>query len=174
MMEHKAFLFDYEEFEYELLSVLQNALATNECSALISFIQNNIDSLTDPFEGDPLTDDWERMIEREDAHQYGDVALTKYYDPTDDVGLGLGWQNVQELIPTERSTSPILGSIVRANENPFDPGKMGTYFQSKRQVAENLEFLRHLAEQESSEELDEAIDLLQQAFRLEKGLFITF
>ncbi|GAA4441632.1 hypothetical protein [Bremerella cremea] len=174
MMEHKAFIFDYEKFEHELLPLLQNALSTNECSSLISFIQQNMDSLTDPYEGEPLNDDWEGMIETEDAYQYGDFALTKYYDPTDDIGLGSAWQNIQEFIPADRTTSPILGSVVGANEDPFDPGKMGAYFQSKEQVAENLEFLQQLVEQHSSEELDEAIDLLQQASQSQKGLYVTF
>ena len=74
-MEHKAFIFDYGQFERELLPVLHDALASGECRALISFIRRNIDSLTDPSEGEPLTDDWEGMIEMKDAHQYGDFAL---------------------------------------------------------------------------------------------------
>lgn len=173
-MEHKAFLFDYRKFEYELLPVLQDALLINECNTLICFIQQNIDFLTDPYEGVPLNDDWKGMIETEDAHQYGDFALTRYYDPTDDIGLGMSWQNIRELIPTERPTSPILGSFIGPDGNPFDPGKMGAYFQSQQQVAENLEFLKKLAGQDSSEVLEEAIALLKQAFQSKRGLYITF
>ncbi|MCA9014303.1 MAG: hypothetical protein KDA77_03130 [Planctomycetaceae bacterium] len=173
-MKHKAFIFDHVIFEDELLPVLRNALATNECSALICFIRQNIDSLTDPYEGVPLAEDWEEMIETKDAHQYGDFALTKYYAPTDDIGLGSTWQTVQELIPDDRSSSPILGSIVGINEAPFDPGKMGSYFQSNRQVAESLEFLRHITQQHSLEEVDKAVNLLKRAFQSKKGLYVTF
>ena len=173
-MEHKAFIFDYDRFERELLLVLRDALATNECSALISFIRQNIDSLTDPFEGEPLADNWEGMIETEDAHQYGDFALTKYYDPSDDIGLGSVWQTVQEYVPADRSISPILGCIVGSSEGPFDPGKMGSYFQNNEQVAESLEFLQQLAQQHCSEEVAEAVNLLERAFQSHKGLYVTF
>jgi hypothetical protein len=174
MIEHKAFIFDYERFERELLPVLRYALATNDCSALISYIRQNIDSLTDPYQGKPLTDDWEGMIETEDAHQYGDFALTKYYNPTDDIGLGSAWQTIQDFIPADRSSSPILGTIIGSIDDPFDPGKIGAYFQSKGQVAENLEFLQQLAQQHSLEELDKAVELFQRASQLHKGLYVTF
>ena len=48
MMEHKAFIFDYGQFDRELLSILEDALATNDCSAVIAFIRRNIESITDP------------------------------------------------------------------------------------------------------------------------------
>ncbi|TWT29251.1 hypothetical protein [Blastopirellula retiformator] len=174
MMEHKAFIFDYQKFEQELLPILQDALATGECSALISFIQQNIESLTDPYEGEPLEDDWEGMIETEDAHQYGDFALTKYYDPTADIGLGSAWESVQEIVPDDRRSSPILGLIVGSDNDPFDPGKMGSYFQSNGQVSESFGFLQQLAQEHSSEEVNEAVELLQRATQAQKGLYVTF
>src|SRR5579859_5274373 len=48
------------------------ALVTGDCAGLVSFINANLDSLRDPYEGEPLGTDWEGMIETQDAHQYGD------------------------------------------------------------------------------------------------------
>lgn len=130
-MEHKAFLFDYASFERELRSQLEQALANGNVAPLESFINANLRSLRDPYEGLPLGEDWRARIESEDAHQYGDLALTKYYLPTDDIGLGLGWERVQNLIAAARlAVSPILGTIVGPQANPFDPAKLGSYFQS--------------------------------------------
>lgn len=174
MMEHKAFIFDYEKFEQELLPLLREDLATNDCKGVIAFIRLNIESLTDPYEGDPLVEDWEDMIETPDAHQYGDFALTKYYALTDDIGLGSSWQAIQELVANDQGISPILGSVVGTSGDPFDPGKMGSYFQSNEQVKESLEYLQQLAQQKSSEEMNEAIDLMKQVSQSQKGLYVTF
>src|SRR5262245_4292434 len=130
MMEHKAFIFDYEPFERELLPLLKEGLLTNHCNGVITFIRQNVESLTDPYEGEPLEEDWEDMIETPDAHQYGDFALTKYYAPSNDIGLGYSWQAIQDVIDTDRNVSPILGAVVGNPDDPFDPGKMGAYFQS--------------------------------------------
>ncbi|QDT66000.1 hypothetical protein [Calycomorphotria hydatis] len=173
-MEHKAFLFNYEQFEHELLPKLRDALTSTDCSELISFIKFNLATLSDPYEGEQLTPDWESLLETKDVHQYGDFALTKYYDPADDIGLGTIWQQIQELMPLSRSSSPILGITVGTADDPFDPGKMGSYFQSKSQVQDSLDHLCQLAQKHSSEELNEAIDLLQTASRQQLGLYVTF
>jgi len=173
-MEHKAFLFEYDQFEAELLPVLLKALQGHECSLLIAFIQHNIECLCAPYEGEPLTTTWESMMETKDAHQYGDFALTKYYNPTADIGLGLIWQHVQKILPTNQVTSPVLGSLVGADEPPFDPGKMGPYFQSHVQVFENCQLLQELRLYHSTCEIDEAVNMLEQALQARKGLYVTF
>lgn len=174
MMEHKAYLFDYARWERELLPILQVALKSGDCGMLVAFIHQNAGSLTDPYEGEPLDDDWEAMLESKDPHQCGDFALTKYYRPDSDIGLGLDWQAVHDLGPSDRGTSPILGSIVGPNDSPFDPGKMGSYFQDPQEVVENLAFLRQLCERRRFNELDRAIVLLQSAVDLPCGLYVTF
>lgn len=174
MMEHKAFIFDYQKFEQELLPLLKDGLATGECSSLILFIQQNLGSLTDPYEGEGLDDDWEETIESEDPHQYGDFALTKYYDPTNDIGLGSAWQSIQEVLPDNQRISPILGLIVGDARNPFDPGKMGAYFQNAGQVSGSLIFLQRLVQEHPSEEVNEALELLLRVSQSQKGLYVTF
>jgi hypothetical protein len=174
MMEHKAFVFDYHPFEQELLPILSEALNSNDCTQLIRFIQSSLSSLTDPYEGEPLTIGWEDLIETADAHQYGDLALTKYYDPKHDIGLGAGWNSVQELMPLELTTSPILGHLIGPQSNLFDPGKLGSYFQSQNQVQESIHLLSKVAHHNLSPKLDEAVQVLEQALRCKKGLYVTF
>ena len=131
-MEHKAFLFEFEQFEHELLPILQAALATNDCAELVAFIRRSVASLKDPYEGAPLKEGWQTMIETPDAHQYGDIALTKYYDPADDRGLGSSWEQIQTIVASDPGVhiSPILGSVIEKSNAVFDPGKMGSYFQN--------------------------------------------
>lgn len=174
MMEHKAFVFDYQPFEQELLPMLEDALISNDCTELIRFIRLNLDNLSDPYEGEQLTKDWESLIVVADAHQYGDFALTKYYDPKLDTGLGAGWNSVQELIPPGQTISPILGRFIGPHANPFDPGKLGSYFQSEHQVQESIHRLRNVARQNLPSTLVEAVQMLEQAQQDKKGLYITF
>ena len=176
MMEHRAFLFDYQQFANELLPILEDALAATDCSALIAFIQQHFNVLTDPYEGSPLARDWEEYVEMPDAHQYGDFALTRYYDPANDIGLGSSWEPVQDLIATDPdiTTSPILGSVIGPSDRPFDPGKMGAYFQSEAQVEVSFEYVLRLSRQISIAKVNEAVELLKRASRSRKGLYVTF
>src|SRR5262245_50929549 len=80
-MGHKAFVVDYEAFADQLSDILKTALVTNNDDDLVHFIEANISSLKDPYEGDPLDSSWEDLVETKDAHSYGDIALTKFYDP---------------------------------------------------------------------------------------------
>jgi hypothetical protein len=72
--EHKAYAFAYKPFSTELKPVLEAALASGNCRELIDFIERERSNLTDPYEGEPLGDDWEQLMEFKDAHQYGDFA----------------------------------------------------------------------------------------------------
>ncbi|MEW4453011.1 hypothetical protein AB1L30_10065 [Bremerella sp. JC817] len=174
MMEHKAFIFKYDLFEAELLPILRDALQGHECNELVSFIRQNFDFLSDPYEGEPLRSSWDSMIETRDTHQFGDFALTKYYDPADDIGLGTMWETVQKYVPDNRAMSPILGSFIGTNEAPFDPGMLGSYFQSHEQVTESRRFLNLLARERFSSELIEAFDMLDRAYQSQEGLYVTF
>jgi hypothetical protein len=176
MMEHKAFLFDYDSFDRELRAILEDALRSGDHSRLVSFINANLGDLRDPYEGEPLNAGWEAMIEMQDPHQYGDFALTKYYNPTADIGLGAAWENLQELIANDPALteSPILGSTIGPQDDPFDPGKMGSYFQSAQQVRQNRRYLLDLAKKGQTEDLKRAIQMLDQAAGAETGLYVTF
>ena len=175
-MEHKAFLFDYGGFDRELRSILEEALRSGRTDRLIDFIEANRKSLKDPYEGAPLAANWQEQIETKDPHQFGDFALTKYYDPSTDIGLGPKWDEAQRAIPfdPQRRESPVLGMTVGPSNSPFDPGKMGAYFQSEQQARRNAEYVSRLAQGKSSEVLTETAQMLSEASRMNRGLYVTF
>jgi len=128
-MIHKAFVFEYDAFQSDLRAKLEQSLQTGDVEPLQEFIQSNRSRITDPYEGEPLADDWESLIESKDAHKYGDFALTRYYDPREDIGLGADWDRVDDLVGSE-GTAIVLGTPFGPSDNPFDPGKMGSYLQT--------------------------------------------
>jgi hypothetical protein len=134
-MEHKAYLFDWGAFEREVRAILEQALRSQIGSAMVEFIAEHVAAIKDPYEGEALGPEWEQMLEAKDVHQYGDFALTKYYDPTADIGLGHEWETSQEaLAKLGFDASLVLGVVVGTDGNPFDPGKLGSYFQSEWMV----------------------------------------
>ena len=176
-MEHKAFLFDFSSFNNELRSLLESALSTGDCAQLIDFINTNMDSIKDPYEGETLDSNWETMLEFRDAHQYGDFALTKYYEPSEDIGLGLEWESIQAcLLNGLGSGEAVLGKPVGPDDNLFDPGKQGSYFQDEGQVRDNLESLMRLQQSapDSKDVLSPLVEILQKAANAGEGLYITF
>jgi hypothetical protein len=177
-MEHKAFVLDYEAFANQLSDILRTALVTNNDDDLAHFIEANISSLKDPYEGDPLDSSWQDLVETEDAHTYGDFALTKFYDPVSDIGLGYNWEGVQNLLNDVSSGlgAAILGSPFGPANNHFDPGKMGSYFQTPSEVQKSLSLLTNLVQQkpELSAGLSGAIEMVRQAAENGKGLYVTF
>lgn len=87
-MEHKAYIFDYDSFKIQLIPTLIDALKNNNKENLINFIQYNIKDLKDP--DDILTVDevWQNIKQDGDIDELGDLALTKFYDSSEDIGLG--------------------------------------------------------------------------------------
>jgi hypothetical protein len=173
-MTHKAFVFDYEAFESELKEILEAALDLNEIEGLENFITLNINSLTDPYEGECLSENWDVMLEYRDPHEYGDFALTKFYNPIEDIGLGYDWIEIQDLLSGEYIS--ILGNLIGKDNNYFDPGKMGSYFQSLRMVTENKSKIDILMNNKSAyiASLAPVACMFDAAIVLNKGLYISF
>lgn len=175
-MSHKAFVFDHAAFASELEPILLRALETGDANPVRDFILRNRAAICDPDEGELLDDSWEQSLERRDVHEYGDFALAKFYDPSDDIGLADQWEDVQSLVAAGPvlGWSPILGSVIGSEDDPFDPGKMGSYIQSPAQVVRSIEVLRRIAEGTSSGALDAAIAMLATAVSNKQGLYVTF
>jgi|SRR5690554_900920 len=175
--EHKAFIFDYDLFDQELRPLLERCLETGSIAPLKAFIDGDKRRFSDPYEGDALDDGWESYIEEVDPHQYGDFALTKYYQPSKDGGVGQNWEELQSLIADGQQISPFLGTPVGPSDNYFDPGKMGSYFQSPRDVKSSFERLRAFEEKVPAylrDDFQKYLDLLAGAISSGKGLYITF
>jgi hypothetical protein len=173
-MEHKAFLFDFERFNLELRPLLEVSLGCGSCLGLKNFIEEHFEQLCDPYEGEPLRSGWEAMLEAHDPHQYGDFALTKYYDPLADIGLGHDWESLQAIVAAlVEAGSPILGITVGPYNDPFDPGKMGSYFQSEELVLQNLRSVEG-AYAEKPEEIGPPLAMLKAAADAGTGLYVTF
>ncbi|WP_146259908.1 hypothetical protein [Pseudomonas sp. URMO17WK12:I2] len=178
-LEHKAFVFDFYRFRGELKPILESSLRSGDTHSLFEFIVANKDILVDPYQGEALDESWEDMIEERDAHQYGDFALTKYYSPLEDQGLGVEWEGLQELMPHSAnvSFSPFLGAPIVVGEEIFDPGKMGAYFQSESEVVESLSVLTAFESVVPKNYIDGFVRfkcLLERAIDEGRGIYITF
>jgi hypothetical protein len=172
-MLHKAFVFDERAFRAELRDPLKRALRDGDVAPLRAFIETHRDRLSDPYEGEPLGHDWESQIEYKDAHQYGDFALTRYYQPAEDHGLGDDWQEVGELLEEHGLSEEIL---LGTPLDDFDPGKQGSYFQDPATVSENLRKLDEIIHSEPAltARLAHLRAMLDAAARRAMGLYVTF
>ena len=110
-MEHKGYAFDWHKFEAELKPVLIGALETGEIQNLVQFIEKNREQLTDPYDGMSLKSNWQLMLANQDAHECGDYALTKYYDVSEQMGVGYAWIEVSDRLPKEASRA-LLGEAL--------------------------------------------------------------
>lgn len=183
-MHHKAYSFDYRAFCSELRSVLENALVGGDIDELRRFIATNLRFLKDPNEGKPLSLAWESLVEPKDEHQYGDLALTKFYEPLEAVGLGYDWMGwthrmgINDLLNVELGDGQMitLGQPCGLPENYFDPGKSGSYFQSPELVKENLGLLDELLRNKPSvaPKLRKVQAMLRSAVSANRGLHVTF
>lgn len=170
-MSHKAFVFDAAAFERELRAILAQALAAGDVAPLRAFIEANRAALSSPDAGTELDDDWEAQIEFPDAERYGDLALTKYYDPNADIGLGDDWLATSELLAARGLGEALtLGTPLPG----FDPGKQGSYFQSPAQVSANLRALGELLGREPALASDLAPLRAMLDEGRDAGLYVTF
>ncbi|HEY9692878.1 MAG TPA: hypothetical protein V6D15_11765 [Oculatellaceae cyanobacterium] len=176
--DHKAFVFDYNSFERELKSIIEDAIDTGSYEDLERYIIANLNFLKDPHEGESLSEDWKEMLEyQENPDQYGDFAMTKFYNPAEDVGLGHEWADAQSILSNEfEDSSIVLGTPIERNAVFFDPGKMGSYFQSSNMVIENKQKIDILIKQkpEYAKILEPVTYMFECAIAVNKGLYITF
>src|SRR5262245_51807623 len=127
---HKAYAFDWLGFQQdELPGVLSSALETSDTSGLLAYVERNRESLTDPYEGEPLEEGWQDKLGNRDVHEFGDYALTRFYDPNADCGLAYCWNRLDEALFWEVDREALLGSPFGPRHNRFNPGRYGSYFQ---------------------------------------------
>ncbi len=178
-MSHKAFVFDYNSFSSQFLGILLESLEKINKEKLIDFIQQNIENIQHPDEGLSVDSLWQNLIKVGDVQEYADFALTKFYYSDDDIGLDYEWQDVEKILNEEfllDSNLILLGRTICFADNCFDPGRMGSYFQSFDEVQENLKIIKKYLEQkpEFLNSLQVLIGMFQNAVIKQQGLYITF
>jgi hypothetical protein len=168
-MEHKAYAFDWSAFEFDLHPLLLDALTAKDTAELAAFIDQHLAELSDPYEGQPLSADWRDMLGNRDVHEYGDDALTRFYDPADCWGIGYEWTRLSDELP-QPAANAMLGFPVGPAENLFDPGRYGSYFQTPGRVRESLAALQP----HGCPELARYLELLERCLAERCGVYVTF
>lgn len=169
-MQHKAFRFDWEAFDAELRERLHNALLTNDPAQLSLYINSATDAFSDPYEGETLTADWMQVLsDQSDVHEISDYALTRFYDPTADFGIGAAWIVIDESLDAIQRNA-LLGQTIGPATNPFDPGKMGSYFQTPSDVVQSRSILQNV----NDDRLAAFADLLDKCASSGHGVYVTF
>ncbi|MDB5341556.1 MAG: hypothetical protein JWN70_7175 [Planctomycetaceae bacterium] len=168
-MSHKAYAFDWLCFDVELAPLLRCALSTNDRAPLVEFIHRERLNLTDPYEGQPLSIDWESTLEKGDVQELGDLAITRYYNVVEDYGLGDSWIALSDALPGEDANA-LLGTPFCEGERYFDPGYQGAYFQSPTMVRQFYSILRS----NMLSELASYVALLAHCASKDIGVYVTF
>src|SRR5437016_6313326 len=142
--QHRAFPVDCAGFIAELAPILYRSLETGNVEPLARFIDEHRARLLEPDEWEPLDENWRDQVEPLDAHQLGDLALTAYYDPTSDIGLGTAWEDVFNDLARETDSDTdqlFFGEPFGPPGNEFNPGKLGSFFRSWETVHRQRERL---------------------------------
>ncbi len=166
-MNHKAFAFDWNAFQRHLAPLLHEALESGSVAELVRFIESHRQSITDPYEGDPLPEDWTAVMENRDVQDHADIALTLYYSPRADFGIGESWCGFSRGFPARQS---LLGEPFGPSDNLFDPGRMGAYFQTSDAVSSSLRILKA----DDRPELSDFVELLELCSAEGMGVYVTF
>ena len=166
-MSHKAFSLDWERFADELRPLIEAALRTNDDSSIREFIARH--NCCDPNDGEALGEAWVERSPDCNVQDLADIALTAFYQPANDFGLGDEWRTIGVHFSDE-ARAALLGNPLAAGAIAFDPGLMGSYFQSPEQARRSLRIVEKL------EALTQTpfIAGLRAAAHGERGLYVTF
>jgi hypothetical protein len=168
-MSHKAFAFDWWGFDSDLAPIMLTALEADTGTYLGEFIERERDRLTDPYEGEPLRADWQRLLEAGDVQELADFALTRYYSVREDHGVGGAWLRLSDSLSDAQSEA-LLGTPTGSRERLFDPGRLGSYFQSPPAVRRSLATLSDL----EAKEVQPFRELLKCCDAQGLGIYVTF
>ena len=160
---HKAFVFDEAAFRRELAPILDR----HDDTALENFISDHRAELRDPETGTALELSWREKPENEGRGRRAALALTAYYDPTANIGLGNAASKyrfaLMDLYPEGRVF--VAGGSLGVPEG---------YFQSAPYVAESTAILERLRSDFplKADVIDPVLAMLQTAATASRGLYI--
>jgi hypothetical protein len=189
-MEHKSFLFNTSAFTKELSEIILTAGETDNEKLLISFINQNLNDLKSPYSGEELTAEWIEELETEDIQELADFAMTKYYNPDEELGLSYSWEllleSFDELDLKFNNEYYILGKSLDSENFTLDPGRMGLGFIDSQQISsihkELITLKQNFINIFETESLDkeviqayeELIEIYEEAKESNCGLLMTF
>lgn len=168
-MSHKAYAFDWQGFIAGLAPCLNWALENDQRELLCKFVRDNLSDCSNPYDGAPLNDDWQSLLSEGDVQELADFALTKYYLPDSDFGLGRDWLSLTGTLSALQNAA-LLGSPFGPPSHLFDPGRQGSYFQSEAEVERSLGALSACA----NETIQVWRACLANMPADRKGLYVTF
>jgi hypothetical protein len=189
-MEHKSFLFNTSAFTKELSEIILTAGETDNEKLVISFINQNLNDLKSPYSGEELTSEWIEELETEDIQELADFAMTKYYNPDEELGLSYSWEllleSFDELDLKFNNEYYILGKSLDSENFTLDPGRMGLGFIDSQQISsihkELISLKQNFINIFETESLDkeviqayeELIEIYEEAKESNCGLLMTF
>ena len=166
---HRAFQFEWESFFSELAPLLAQALTQDSVESLRLFVEGNLHHCSSPYDGEPLDADWLSSMEVGDIQEYADFALTKYYEPANDFGVGSVWQELTDsLVPRQRKA--LLGEPFGPASQLFDPGRQGSYFQTPLEIKQSIQSLANSGRTELAAFHKSLLSVASNG----KGLYVTF
>jgi hypothetical protein len=168
-MAHKVFAFDWAPFDDDLAPVLLAALDADDGAELAEFIDHEWPRLTDPYEGEPLSADWRARLETGELQELADFALTQYYRVRENHGIGAAWLGLSGSLTPEQSAA-LLGAPFGVRGRLFDPGRLGSYFQSPATVGKSHAAIAGLA----ALEVEPYRALLAECASRRLGVYVTF
>lgn len=169
-MSHKAYAFDWRTFkDDELHRILLESLKTGDTAAIANYIEAHREEIKDPY-GGPIEQGWQATLGDLDVHEYGDLALTRFYDPADDRGIGDSWLAVDAMLE-EQDRTALLGCPLGEARREFDPGRQGSYFQTPGQVVESLRRVERVGH---TDVLQSYTQLLRACAVSGLGVYVTF
>ena len=176
-MTHRAYPFDYGLFSQTFKPVLLDALDSGSAVLLAQFIDENYRQLRSPYDGSPVFSGWRKLFDASDVQVCGDVAMTKFYDPMRDIGLGGDWIEISECLcgvcPGLQGSSPVLGQVI-GRTVLFDPGRMGSYFQDISSLKSSLRCIDTIGDAISATSFAQVRSMLEEAIESGPGLFVSF
>jgi hypothetical protein len=170
-MSHKAYAFNWRAFEKdELHHLLVAALESGDPATIVRYIETHREQIKDPYEGQPIEKSWQETLENRDVHEYGNFALTRFYDPANDQGIADCWLTVDAVI-AEQDRQALLGVALGKLGHEFDPGRQGSYFQTPEQAVESLRRIEHIGH---IDQLQPYVQLLRMCAVDDLGVYVTF
>ena len=171
-MEHKAFGFRWNSFREALLPRFYLYLE-GRVDEVADFARAEAGDLFDPYEGMPLrVEQVNEALVRGEHDFIAEAALTAFYAPSEDVGVGYEYLDVHSRLEALGANYAGLlhGSTLSHAGKLFDPGKMGTFFCD----LDEAESKSRLVSTIQDANLRRLLEPMAEAGLAAGGLFITF